>query len=215
MSTERTKAISDIQTQIEWENLRTDLLRADPATQVLPPDIATVVNPYDTTTQTEAAPPPPESSLQAGIREQQQRARQAAAQTKEYFRNVNAVLRAQAKQANRSIGSFPTPGGIWVPFWILLFIFLILIPVNQHTRMSWFWMVITGNADLTGSPVVGNVPGDTGSGATNSSPGLSLVFDTSTSTSSPTVTGNNPTGIVPVAGPGYLFNNNNLITEGM
>ena len=58
-------------------------------------------------------------------------------------------IRQRAKQSNRFLGNIPTPGDVWVPLWILLFIFMILIPVNGHTRLYWLWLVIVGHAELT------------------------------------------------------------------
>jgi hypothetical protein len=45
----------------------------------------------------------------------------------------------------------PTPGDLWVPLALLLFFFLVLFPVNGHTRIMWLWMTITGNAQIGGA----------------------------------------------------------------
>lgn len=77
--------------------------------------------------------------------------------------------------ANRNLGSIPTPGTIWTPFWILVFLFLVLIPVNGHTRLNWFWLALVGSASvgvLNATPSVGSVVQGTPS-PTNSVPILS------------------------------------------
>lgn len=48
----------------------------------------------------------------------------------------------------RQIGSFPTPGGLLTPLVILFILFMILLPVNGHTRLMWLWLAITGNAEI-------------------------------------------------------------------
>lgn len=45
------------------------------------------------------------------------------------------------------------PGGIWLPLGILLVLFLVLLPVNGHTRLMWLWLAITGNARI-GPPLI-------------------------------------------------------------
>lgn len=42
----------------------------------------------------------------------------------------------------------PEPGGIVFPLIILVLFFLILIPINGHTRLTWLWLVLTGNASV-------------------------------------------------------------------
>lgn len=62
------------------------------------------------------------------------------------------------------LGSLPTPGSLMLPLVILLVFFMLLLPVNGHTRFTWLWMVITGDAMIgqsTGTPDVasGNTSG--------------------------------------------------------
>lgn len=57
------------------------------------------------------------------------------------------VSKATAR-ALRQIGSFPTPGGLLTPLVILFILFMILLPVNGHTRLMWLWLAITGNAEI-------------------------------------------------------------------
>lgn len=54
--------------------------------------------------------------------------------------------------------SLPTPGSLLFPLIILLVFFLLLIPVNGHTRLVWIWLVLTGNAEISGSnPNLGGI----------------------------------------------------------
>lgn len=48
------------------------------------------------------------------------------------------------------LGSIPTPGGITLPLVILLVFFFLLLPVNGHTRLTWLWLVLSGNAMISG-----------------------------------------------------------------
>ena len=90
--------------------------------------------------------------------------------------------RQTVSHANKRLANIPTPGGIWVPFWILMFLFFILIPVNGHTRLVWLWLVMTNNAKLPllsgggytnnpeqTTPVLGQATGGITGGSTTSS----------------------------------------------
>ncbi len=66
--------------------------------------------------------------------------------------------------ATARLGSIPTPGSIILPLVALLVFFFMLIPVNGHTRFVWLWLVLTGNADITGGGASGNF-GNTAGGA--------------------------------------------------
>lgn len=48
------------------------------------------------------------------------------------------------------LAGIPTPGGITLPLVILLVFFFMLVPVNGHTRMTWLWLVLSGNAMISG-----------------------------------------------------------------
>ena len=43
-----------------------------------------------------------------------------------------------------------TPGTIFLPVAILLIFWLLLLPVNGHTRIEWLWLALTGNAHIKG-----------------------------------------------------------------
>jgi hypothetical protein len=49
---------------------------------------------------------------------------------------------------NRWLANIPTPGGVFAAFLVLLFIFMLLIQVNGHSRLFWLWLVIIGRAAL-------------------------------------------------------------------
>lgn len=82
-------------------------------------------------------------------------------QEKEHLEEANLYEKASTKvkqtsrgirntgvNVNRWLANIPTPGGIWVPFFVLMFLFMVLFPVNGHTRMMWLWLVLTGNAKI-------------------------------------------------------------------
>lgn len=98
-------------------------------------------------------------------------------------------VRSGASSTNKWLANVPTPGGIWVPFWILVFLFLILFPVNGHTRMMWFWLVLTNNAQL---PTLGSVGHQTAGWDQLSNGGT--TSNTNTSTQTTTTTNTNTTG---------------------
>ncbi len=47
-----------------------------------------------------------------------------------------------------SVGRVPAPGNIFLPVSILLFFFFLILPVNGHTRASWLFLALTGNAHI-------------------------------------------------------------------
>lgn len=56
------------------------------------------------------------------------------------------------KSADVSLGKLPTPGQVVFPLIILLVLFLIIVQVAGHSRLEWLWMVITGQAFVSGDP---------------------------------------------------------------
>jgi hypothetical protein len=76
--------------------------------------------------------------------------------------NQSAFLRG-AQGTARAIGhiargtgvrleSLPTPGSLVLPLSVLLVFFFLLIPVNGHTRFTWLWLVLAGDASIGSSP---------------------------------------------------------------
>lgn len=69
---------------------------------------------------------------------------------------IGSALLQQASQAvkglkydsSSQLKQIPMPGSIAVPLGILLFLLLVLIPYNGHTRLRWLWLAITGNAHI-------------------------------------------------------------------
>lgn len=83
-------------------------------------------------------------------------AKAQAGQESAYARASNAIdqtkrgIGRRLGSANRWASHIPTPGGVWVPFLILMSLFLVLFPVNGHTRVKWLFLVILGQAVLPG-----------------------------------------------------------------
>lgn len=77
-------------------------------------------------------------------------------------------IKGGASRANRSLANIPTPGGVWAALTVLLFLFLVLFPVNGNTRLYWLWLALTGNASIpqfvnpNGSENAGSTGTDTG-----------------------------------------------------
>jgi hypothetical protein len=68
-----------------------------------------------------------------------------------------------------TLGNLPQPGSIVLPLVVLIVFFLLLIPVNGHTRFVWLWMVLSGNATIGQSSPNGS-GGSGGSGGSASTP---------------------------------------------
>ena len=126
----------------------------------------------------ETAPPPPNAARDAQRRAQQQQrtnvndTRQIMRGISGGFRAVNLALRQQGQQLNRRLGGIATPGDVWTPFFILLALFLIMIPVNGHSRLLWLWLVILGGAHVSTpyasqQQVFEGAAGATGNNSTN------------------------------------------------
>lgn len=54
------------------------------------------------------------------------------------------------KQLWDSLAQVTTPGSIFLPLGVLVVFFLLLLPVNGHTRAEWLWLALTGNAHISG-----------------------------------------------------------------
>lgn len=112
--------------------------------------------------------------------------------------------------ADRYIGqgirTLPAPGGVVVPFIILLFLFVALIQINGHTRLKWFWLALLGFATVGPLGIAQQV--GTGSEGT---PGFTSTIPTPTPTQPGGITvgisGNQPTPppIVPFPGGSQAF----------
>lgn len=86
---------------------------------------------------------------------------------------LNAVQLAinSARGIMRNIGvrleNIPTPGSIALPLILLLVFFFLLIPVNGHTRFTWLWLVVSGDASTA---IASNVSSGTVSRTDTSTP---------------------------------------------
>ena len=56
-----------------------------------------------------------------------------------------------AQGAGLKIANIPTPGDIIVPLSLLIIFFFLLVTFSGNTRAQWFWLVLTGNAYVSGS----------------------------------------------------------------
>lgn len=139
-----------------------------------------------------------------------------AGQENAYTRASDAVGNAKRNignrlgRANQWAAHIPTPGGVWLPFTILMVLFLILFPINGHTRVKWLFLVILGQAVLPGTQGTAEqagVWGDTGNqnsgnGFTTPAPTYNQTTNPNQSptqivTSLPTPPPSTPTGIIP------------------
>ena len=54
------------------------------------------------------------------------------------------------KSGWETLGNVATPGSIFLPVVILLLFFFVIFPVNGHSRFEWWFMAMTGQAEITG-----------------------------------------------------------------
>lgn len=59
---------------------------------------------------------------------------------------VKKNIQLQRNKASKAITKIPIPGDIKVPLILLLLLFAIIIPVNGHQRIIWFWLALVGQA---------------------------------------------------------------------
>ncbi len=86
--------------------------------------------------------------------------RQANQITAEQEEQENAFNRTANRTANAAgkiwrgtgltLESIPTPGSLAFPLIVLFVFFVLLLPVNGHTRLMWLWLTLTGNASVLG-----------------------------------------------------------------
>ncbi len=71
------------------------------------------------------------------------------------------------KEAWDGLGNVATPGSIFLPVSILIVFFLLILPVNGHTRIEWLWLALTGGAkiDPGAGADFGSTPSTPGGGA--------------------------------------------------
>jgi hypothetical protein len=78
-----------------------------------------------------------------------QAARQAVQSVSDTSTRFIDSLRATAGKVSASVGAMPIPGDLITPLAILLIFFFALVVINGHTRLSWLWLVLSGNASIT------------------------------------------------------------------
>ena len=80
----------------------------------------------------------------------QQRGREVIQGTRDTVARTQETISRSASEVGAAIGSVPIPGSILLPLSILLLFFFALVPINGHTRLMWLWLVLSGNAHLSG-----------------------------------------------------------------
>ena len=74
----------------------------------------------------------------------------------QFERIANAAANATRNTINDTafrVQGLPVPGSIALPFLLLLLLWIVLIPVNGHTRLMWLWLTMLNQAAI--SPVIG------------------------------------------------------------
>jgi Flp pilus assembly protein TadB len=77
-----------------------------------------------------------------------QAARQAVQGVSDNATRFVDSLRATAGKLSASVSGVPIPGDLLLPLSILLLFFFALVVINGHTRLSWLWLVLSGNASI-------------------------------------------------------------------
>lgn len=170
MSQTRNFAIADIDTQIQQAaaiqaaNAGVRTTSQYPTERLFEPEPSTLrlvqPNPYVDVPLLPLAPgetpPPPPNAARDAQRQAERQQRTNGDQTRQILSGVrgglqlvNLALRERGRQLNRRLGGMPTPGDVWTPFFILLALFLLIIPVNGHTRLMWLWLVLLGGAHVS------------------------------------------------------------------
>jgi hypothetical protein len=72
----------------------------------------------------------------------------ALRQANEQIQQTTGRIMTFARDLWASVGRVPAPGDIFLPISILLVFFLLILPVNGHTRASWLFLALTGNAHI-------------------------------------------------------------------
>lgn len=100
------------------------------------------------------APPPPsltksEKKDLSGPERANIVASHAITRTANMLRRSGMAIKTWGARTNRHLAALPTPGDVWTPIILLLFTFLVLIPVNGFSRMQWLWMVLLSDAYIS------------------------------------------------------------------
>lgn len=92
----------------------------------------------------------------------QQRGREVVQGARDQVTRTQQTVTRSANEVGAAIGSVPIPGSILLPMSILLLFFFALIPINGHTRLMWLWLVLSGNAHLSGENLTHQGGAETG-----------------------------------------------------
>jgi hypothetical protein len=129
-------------------------------------------------TQRDALEQQEKSQLQQAMAAREQQV-QADAEQDAFERSAAATASSAQRIATGAkvrLASIPTPGSIVLPLIILIVFFVLLLPVNGHTRLVWLWMVLSGNAivgqDTTGSAQNSDQSGQHSSNNSTSTPAV-------------------------------------------
>lgn len=109
--------------------------------------------------------------------------------------NPPEITPRNIQQARNIAVNLPTPGSIIFPLLVLIVIWIVVIPYNGKTRLSWLWDMLNGNAVLTGTN-----SNASGGGADGSTPVVNPVAVTGANSG----TGSNNTAVNALLN---LFNN--------
>lgn len=69
---------------------------------------------------------------------------------KQTAQNEVAFLKGLGQNALKALSAARRPGGLFLPIALLLLFFLVLIPINGYSRLAWLWLVLLGDASITG-----------------------------------------------------------------
>lgn len=147
-------------------------------------------------TKKPAEKPKKEQSEEEKLKEQQQKEEQTRfTDFRSNATRTGSALSGILNGAGVRLAGLPTPGSLMLPLIILLIFFMLLLPVNGHTRFVWLWMVLTGDASI--GQTSGSTPDVAGGTATGTNPGGT------TSIESPALPGNTVAILAPSSTIGY------------
>jgi hypothetical protein len=105
---------------------------------------------------------------------------------------VYDFIRGFYRSTSARLEGAPIPGGIGLPLSILFALFLLLLPVNGHTRIMWLWLAVTGQAEIGGAltPITAlAAPPTTTGSSTGGGGGGTFSYNTGTKSVNPNQTG--------------------------
>ena len=82
--------------------------------------------------------------------------------------SIGSIFKDVFGKGKAKLESLPTPGNILLPLTILLILFMVLLPINGHTRLMWLWLALTNNAQIGNALIPPTANPLAGLSATNS-----------------------------------------------